>query len=167
MRSYPFRSFHFLRRLLATSGDTTNSLLRDSPRARSRWESARSSPIDQEPPSGSKVTLIVFRIDTRRFQLFDSLNVGDIELIEEKAAIALQAAAHAHFSLHAPMMAVALAAASAFNSPVSHPANVLIMSPGGHRFADFPGLGLPVTLVLLAVLLLVLPWMRPLRALWP
>jgi di/tricarboxylate transporter len=62
------------------------------------------------------------------------------------------------------MMIVGLAAASAFNSPVSHPSNVLIMGPGGYRVTDFLKVGPPLTLVVLVVVLLVLPWLWPLRA---
>ncbi len=78
------------------------------------------------------------------------------------APIALKTAAECNLSPHAAMMTVALAAASAFNSPVSHPSNVLIMGPGGYRFADFFKVGPPLTLVVLAVVLLVLPWLWPL-----
>jgi di/tricarboxylate transporter len=78
------------------------------------------------------------------------------------APIALKTAAEFHLSPQAAMMTVALAAASSFNSPVSHPSNVLIMGPGGYRFVDFLKVGLPLTLVVLAVVLLVLPWLWPL-----
>lgn len=80
------------------------------------------------------------------------------------APIALKTAAESGLSPHAAMMTVALAAASSFNSPVSHPSNVLIMGPGGYRFGDFVKVGLPLTLVVLTVALLVLPWLWPLAA---
>jgi di/tricarboxylate transporter len=35
------------------------------------------------------------------------------------------------------LMAVAVAASAAFSSPVGHAANVLVMGPGGYRFADY------------------------------
>ncbi len=78
------------------------------------------------------------------------------------APIALKTAAECGVSPHAAMMAVAIAAASSFNSPVSHPSNVLIMGPGGYRFVDFIKVGLPLTLLVLAIVLLVLPWLWPL-----
>jgi di/tricarboxylate transporter len=47
-------------------------------------------------------------------------------------------------------------------SPVAHPANVLIMGPGGYRFTDYTKVGLPLTLVALMVVVLVLPLVWPL-----
>ena len=61
-------------------------------------------------------------------------------------------------------MAMALAAAGGFLSPVAHPANVLIMGPGGYRFSDFLKLGVPLTLLVFVVVMLVLPLFWPLPA---
>ncbi len=60
------------------------------------------------------------------------------------------------------MMTVSLSASASFMSPVAHPANVLIMGPGGYRFTDYMKGGLPLTIVCLAVTLLVLPLVWPL-----
>jgi di/tricarboxylate transporter len=78
------------------------------------------------------------------------------------APIALKTAAECGLSPHAAMMTVAIAASSSFNSPVSHPSNVLIMGPGGYRFIDFLKVGLPLTLLVMAVVLLVLSLLWPL-----
>ncbi|MBE7504253.1 MAG: SLC13 family permease [Verrucomicrobiales bacterium] len=78
------------------------------------------------------------------------------------APIAFETAAKCNLPPHAAMMTVALAAASAFNSPVSHPSNVLIMGPGGYRFVDFLKVGPLLTLLVLTVVLVVLPWVWPL-----
>jgi di/tricarboxylate transporter len=59
-------------------------------------------------------------------------------------------------------MLVAIAASASFMSPVGHPANVLVMGPGGYRFSDFIKIGLPLTLIVLIVTLLVLPIFWPL-----
>ncbi len=59
------------------------------------------------------------------------------------------------------LMAVALSASASFMSPVAHPANILIMGPGGYRFTDYIKVGLPLTLVCLVVVLLVLPVVWP------
>jgi di/tricarboxylate transporter len=59
------------------------------------------------------------------------------------------------------MMATAIAASSSFTSPVSHPANVMIMGPGGYRFIDYVKVGAPLTLVVLVTVLLVLPVFWP------
>jgi di/tricarboxylate transporter len=59
------------------------------------------------------------------------------------------------------MMAVAVSASAAFLSPVGHPANVLIMGPGGYRFSDYLKVGIPLTLVVLVVSLVVVPLFWP------
>ncbi len=78
------------------------------------------------------------------------------------APIALNTANDLGMSPYALMMTVALAASASFLSPVSHPANVLIMGPGGYRFTDYIRVGLPLTVVVLVVTLLVLPLFWPL-----
>ena len=78
------------------------------------------------------------------------------------APIALNTASELGISPHALMMTVALAASASFLSPVAHPANVLIMGPGGYQFKDYLKVGLPLTLVVLIVVLLILPFFWPL-----
>jgi len=78
------------------------------------------------------------------------------------APIALNTASDLGLSPYALMMTVAMSASASFMSPVAHPANVLIMGPGGYRFVDYIKVGLPLTLVCLAVVLLVLPIFWPL-----
>jgi di/tricarboxylate transporter len=58
-------------------------------------------------------------------------------------------------------MAIAMAASASFMTPISHPANILVMGPGGYRFIDYLKVGLPLTLVVMAVLLVVLPYLWP------
>jgi di/tricarboxylate transporter len=77
--------------------------------------------------------------------------------------IALEASAGLGISPYALMMGIAMAASSSFTSPISHPANVLVMGPGGYRFIDYIKVGLPLTLVVMAVLMLVLPIFWPLQ----
>jgi di/tricarboxylate transporter len=78
------------------------------------------------------------------------------------APIAINTAGDLGISPYALMMVVALSASASFLSPVSHPANVLIMGPGGYRFADYLKVGIPLTVVTLVVTLLVLPIFWPL-----
>ncbi len=77
------------------------------------------------------------------------------------APIALNTANNIGVSPYPLMMAVALSASAAFLSPVGHSANVLIMGPGGYRFADYLKVGAPLTLVTLIVTLLVMPIFWP------
>jgi di/tricarboxylate transporter len=59
------------------------------------------------------------------------------------------------------MMTVAISASSSFASPLSHPAHLLVMGPGGYRFVDYMKVGVPITLLAL----LVSVWLLPI--LWP
>jgi di/tricarboxylate transporter len=77
------------------------------------------------------------------------------------APIALNTAYDLGISPYPLMMAVAVSASAAFLSPVGHSANVLVMGPGGYRFSDYTKVGIPLTLVVLAVVLLVLPIFWP------
>lgn len=60
------------------------------------------------------------------------------------------------------MMAIAMAASASFTSPISHPANILVMGPGGYRFKDYIKMGIPLALVIFAVVMVVLPILWPL-----
>jgi di/tricarboxylate transporter len=76
--------------------------------------------------------------------------------------IALKTSVGLGISPYALMMGIAMAASASFMSPISHPANVLVMGAGGYRFIDYIKVGLPLTLVVLLVLMLVLPIFWPL-----
>lgn len=57
----------------------------------------------------------------------------------------------------AMVMGVAMATSMAFITPLSHPVNVLIMSPGGYSFRDYFKVGLPLTIILFFVVMIFLP----------
>lgn len=48
------------------------------------------------------------------------------------------------------LMAVALGAACDFLTPIGHQCNTLVMGPGGYRFGDYPRLGLPLSILVVA-----------------
>jgi di/tricarboxylate transporter len=75
--------------------------------------------------------------------------------------IALTTAVNMGVSPYPFMMGIAYALAAAFLSPVAHPANILVMSPGGYRFTDYFRHGLPLTLIVLAVSIPLLPILFP------
>jgi di/tricarboxylate transporter len=77
------------------------------------------------------------------------------------APIALQTASDLGISPYTLMMTVAVSASAAFLSPVGHAANVLVMGPGRYRFSDYFKVGLPLTLVVLAVVMVILPIFWP------
>ena len=61
------------------------------------------------------------------------------------------------------MMAVAMAASASFTSPISHPANILVMGPGGYRFVDYLKVGVPLTIVVFITVMFLLPILWPLE----
>ena len=75
------------------------------------------------------------------------------------APIAFQAAQSLQLSPRAALLAVALAASTAFSTPVASPVNTLVMVPGGYRFRDYLRAGVPLQLLALLCALLVLPWL--------
>jgi di/tricarboxylate transporter len=78
------------------------------------------------------------------------------------APIAINTAVDQSLSPYALMMVVAIAASASFMSPVGHPANVLVMGPGGYRFTDYIRIGIPLTILVLVITALVLPVFWPL-----
>jgi di/tricarboxylate transporter len=91
-----------------------------------------------------------------------TLTIPTSALVLLMTPIALSAAADLGISPLAPVMAIAIAAAASFASPVAHPANVLVMGPGGYRFVDYVKLGAPLTLLVFALTMLLLPLVWPL-----
>ena len=49
------------------------------------------------------------------------------------------------------LMAVAVAASSAFLTPIGHKNNTLILGPGGYSFGDYRRMGLPLEIIIVAV----------------
>ena len=59
------------------------------------------------------------------------------------------------------MMGVALAASAAFMTPFSHKANLLVMGAGGYRSVDYLKVGTPLTIILLALMVILIPIFFP------
>ncbi len=59
------------------------------------------------------------------------------------------------------MMALTVAGAASFLTPIATPANLMVMEPGGYRFGDYWRLGLPLAVLFLVVAV----WYVPL--IWP
>ena len=83
-------------------------------------------------------------------------------LVVLMAPIALSTSANMGLSPYGLMMAIAMSASASFMTPVSHPANILVMGPGGYRFTEYLKIGGLLTLVILMVLMLALPVFWPL-----
>ncbi|HEY1121361.1 MAG TPA: SLC13 family permease [Haloferula sp.] len=78
------------------------------------------------------------------------------------APIALSAAHALGVSPHPFAMTVALASSAAFMTPVSSPVNTLVMVPGKYRFGDFVKIGVPFTIVVMILTVLLVPLLIPL-----
>jgi di/tricarboxylate transporter len=74
------------------------------------------------------------------------------------APVAIAAATPLGVDPRALAMVVAIGCSLAFISPLGHPANLLMMGPGGYSFRDYVKLGLPLTLLSFIVALLGLQW---------
>jgi di/tricarboxylate transporter len=74
------------------------------------------------------------------------------------APVAISTAQQLGMSPYPFAMTVALAASAAFMTPVSSPVNTLVLGPGQYRFADFVKVGVPFTLLVMLVTVLMVPW---------
>jgi len=83
-------------------------------------------------------------------------------LVVLMAPIVLNTSAGMGLSPQGLMMAVAMASSASFTTPISHPANILVMGPGGYGFKDYVKVGGLLTLVTMGVLMLVMPFFWPL-----
>lgn len=77
------------------------------------------------------------------------------------APVATAIAAELGLSPYPFAMTVALAASAAFMTPVSSPVNTLVVAPGKYTFFDFVRIGVPFTLVVLAVTVVLVPLVFP------
>lgn len=64
-------------------------------------------------------------------------------------------------SPQAMLITIALGASLPFLTPTGHPANLLVMGPGAYRFSDYFRLGLPLTLLTLAIAMVAVPYFWP------
>lgn len=77
------------------------------------------------------------------------------------APIALAAARAMEVSPYPFAMMVAMAASAAFMTPVSSPVNTLVLGPGHYSFSDFVKIGVPFTLIVMVVCMLLIPVLFP------
>ena len=77
------------------------------------------------------------------------------------APVAVALAKELHASPYPFAMIVALAASTAFMTPVSSPVNTLVVTPGNYTFGDFVRIGVPFSLIVLIVCVILVPWLLP------
>ena len=71
--------------------------------------------------------------------------------------IAIEAAHNVGSDPRAFALVVAIATGTSMLTPFAHPVNVLVMGPGGYHFRDFLRLGLPMVILIFAVVMITLP----------
>ncbi len=77
------------------------------------------------------------------------------------APVALAVALDLNVSPYPFAMIVALAASTAFMTPVSSPVNTLVVAPGRYTFGDFVRIGVPFSIVVMIVCVILVPWLLP------
>jgi len=77
------------------------------------------------------------------------------------APIAIKLAEQADISPYTLVMTLAIAASTAFLTPVASPVNMLVVSPGGYQFKDFVKTGLPLFLLAYLICMLLVPVLFP------
>jgi di/tricarboxylate transporter len=107
--------------------------------------------------SSPRVVMAALFVITAALGLFIS-NTATAVLV---LPLGLQLAEGLNASPYPFAMMVALAASSAFMTPVSSPVNMLVVAPGGYKFGDFVKFGVPFTVVAMIVSVLMVPVLLP------
>jgi di/tricarboxylate transporter len=71
--------------------------------------------------------------------------------------IAVSASTDLGISTRPVLMSVCVAAAASFLTPIATPANMIVMGPGGYRFADYWKLGLCLLVLFFVVAVFLVP----------
>lgn len=77
------------------------------------------------------------------------------------APIGIAIAVNLGFEPYPFLMAVAIGASTTFLTPIGHQVNVLVYGVGNYRFTDFPKVGAPLTAIIFAVTMVVVPRVWP------
>jgi di/tricarboxylate transporter len=99
--------------------------------------------------AGYSPALVLTLLIVMTMTLSDVMNYTATAVIA--APIAVNIASRLQVNPDAFLMGVAVAASSAFLTPIGHKNNTLIMGPGGYRFGDYWRMGLPLEIITIAV----------------
>jgi len=72
--------------------------------------------------------------------------------------IGLAAAQASDLDLRGVAVVIAIAASAGFATPIGYQTNLMVMGPGGYRFADFFKVGVPLNLLVFALTMVVVRW---------
>jgi di/tricarboxylate transporter len=79
------------------------------------------------------------------------------------APVAISSANALSVSPYPFAVAVALAASTAFMTPISSPVNTLVFGPGQYKFMDFVKIGVPLGILVTAICVIMIPILFPFR----
>lgn len=113
--------------------------------------------LDLLGTSSPRLLLMALFLLTAGFSMFMS-NTATAVLM---APIAIAVAQSSGFSPYPFALAVALAASTAFMTPVSSPVNMLVVLPGGYQFKDFLRVGTPFSALVLCICMVMIPLIFP------
>ncbi len=71
---------------------------------------------------------------------------------------------HLDVSLMPYVMAILIASATTLATPIGYPTNLMVYGPGGYRFSDYLRIGLPMSLAIAVLALILIPLVWPLTA---
>lgn len=108
--------------------------------------------------AGPRTVLAAIFVVTALFGMF----ISNTAVAVLMAPVALAVAEDLGASPYPFAMIVALAASTAFMTPVSSPVNALVVGPGGYRFGDFVKVGTPLALLVMLVAVGLVPVVFPL-----
>ncbi|WP_039758021.1 SLC13 family permease [Bartonella queenslandensis] len=108
------------------------------------------------PPSGALALMLVTAMLVTPF-------LNNAATVMMVAPIASSFAHSLHYKPEAFLMAVAIGAGCEFLTPIGHQSNMLVMTPGGYRFSDYPRLGAPLAVLIVIVAVPMLMWVWPLQ----
>jgi aminobenzoyl-glutamate transport protein len=91
---------------------------------------------------------------------FNYSNMATIAAVK-MAPVALAIADDLQASPYPFAMIVALAASTAFMTPISSPVNMLVVAPGNYTFGDFVRIGVPFAVIVMVVSVILVPWLLP------
>lgn len=108
--------------------------------------------------AGPRVVLASLFVVTALISMFISNTATAILM----APIALSVASHLGASPYPFAMTLAIASSAAFMTPISSPVNMLVLAPGRYTFGDFVKIGVPFTLLVLVICVVIVPLLFPL-----
>jgi di/tricarboxylate transporter len=108
--------------------------------------------------AGAYAVLTLLFVITALLGLFISNTATAVLMAPVAVAVAFELKA----SPYPFAMIVALAASTAFMTPISSPVNTLVVGPGSYSFGDFVRVGVPFSIIVMVVSVILVPWVLPL-----